>query len=60
MHIRSISRCAPERAVNIEQIFDLIIQAVNTITALESIFGFDTCETLAALKNNDPSGCNMQ
>ena len=59
MHIRAISRVAPERAVNIEQVFDLVIQLVNVITALESLLGFDVCETVALLKNNDTTSCGM-
>lgn len=60
MHIRPVTRVAPEQAVNIEQVFDLIIQFVNVVTALESLFGFNVECITAALKGNPlPDGCQM-
>jgi len=50
MHIRRISREAPQQAANIEQIFDVIIQFVNVLTALEGLLGFDIAEIVQMFK----------
>ncbi len=52
MHIRSITKAAPEQAVNIEQVLDLIIQVVNVIVALEGLLGFSFAEIVDQFKGD--------
>lgn len=50
MHIRRITKGSPAKAVNVEQVLDLIIQVVNVIVALEGLLGFSVAEVLAQFK----------
>jgi len=46
MHIRPVSRIHPQQAYNIEQILDIILQAINVVERLAGLFGVNVTEFL--------------
>lgn len=55
MHIKTLTKVAPEKAFNIELILDLFLQAINLIEALERLLGIDiSAKDFVPGPNNPP------